>query len=355
MKKFIIAFLILMLFILSCIDNFLIKEEGIYAVFYTNMGKFICKLYYEKTPITVGNFIGLAEGTKEFVDPKTEEKIKKPFYNGSIFDAVVKDKIIRGGCPFDDVNCSPGYKFVDEFNDALKHDAKGILSMSNDGFPNSNGSRFYIILAPLPKLDGKNTVFGKVINNMDTLDKINNVRVDDNYKPFSDIFIKKIKIIRKGQNAKEFNAEEAFSKNEEALQKYQELQEKKRLELFKKLGIEEDKIVTTNIGLKYFLRKKGTGRIPEKGDYIIAHYTGYLEDGTIFDSSYQRNKPIKIRIGIGKVIPGWDEAFLTMREGEKRVLILPDYLGYGEYGNPPVIPPKATLIFDVELLSIERN
>lgn len=355
MKRSLIICFVFILFISGCISNFLVKEDGIYAVIYTNMGKFICKLYYEKAPITVGNFIGLAEGTKEFVDPQTKEKIKKPFYDGSIFNAIIKDKIIQGGCPPGNVNCTPGYKFADEIDGSLKHDSEGILSMSNDGYPNSNGSRFYISLAPLPMLDGKSTIFGKVVKDIETINKIGNTRVDDNYKPYKDVFIKNIKIIRKGQKAKEFNAEEAFAKNEEALKKYEELKEQKRLKLFKDLGIEEDKIITTNIGLKYFVRKKGTGRMPKPGDYIVANYTGYLEDGTIFDSSYERNEPIEVKIGVGKVIPGWDEAFLTMREGEKRVLILPDYLGYGEYGSPPIIPPKATLIFDVELISVKEK
>jgi peptidylprolyl isomerase len=355
MKKSIIICFIFILLLVSCFDSFLIKEEGIYAIFYTNIGSFICKLYYKKTPITVGNFVGLAEGSKEFTDPKTNEKSKRPFYNGLIFNGVVKDKIIQGGCPSEEIDCSPGYKFVDEIDDSLKHDSIGILSMANDGYANSNGSRFYITLSPLSALDGKNTVFGKVIGKVDTLNKISEVRVDENYRPFKDIFIKKIKIIRKGQEAKAFDAEAAFAKNEEALKNYEQVQEKKKIELFERLGIERDKIITTNIGLQYFVRKKGVGRTPNKGDYIIANYTGYLEDGTVFDSSYLRNQPIEIMIGVGKVIPGWDEAFLTMKEGEKRVLILPDYLGYGEYGNPPVIPPKATLIFDVELISIKRN
>lgn len=354
MKKLIIVFVIFIFLFLSCVNESALKDDGIYAIFYTNMGNFICKLFYEKTPITVGNFISLAEGTKDFIDPKTKEKVKRPFYNGLIFYGVIKDKIIQGGCPLGIGNGTPGYKFADEFDESLKHDSEGVMSMSNDGFPNSNGSRFYFALVPLPFLDGKNTIFGKVVSNIDTLKKISRVRVDDDYKPYNDVFIKKIKIIRKGQKAKEFDEETAFKKNEETLIRYNEEKEKKRLELFKELGIKEDKIITTKIGLKYFIKKNGNGRIPNRGDLIKVHYTGYLEDGTVFDSSYQRNKPIETLIGVGKVIPGWDEAFLTMKEGEKRVLILPDYLGYGEYGNPP-IPPNATLIFDVELLSVTRK
>lgn len=354
MKKLIIVFVVFIFLFLSCINNSVLKDDGIYAIFYTNMGNFICKLYYDKAPITVGNFIGLAEGTKEFNDPRTNEKIKRPFYNGLIFYGVIKDKIIQGGCPIGNGNGGPGYKFVDEFDETLKHDSEGILSMSNNGYPNSNGSRFYIALLPLPFLDGKNTVFGKVISNIDILNKISSVRVDDNYKPYNDIFIKKVKIVRKGEKAKAFNADEAFKKNEEALIKYNMEKENKKLELLKNLGVKEDKIISTKIGLKYYIIKNGNGKIPNRGDLIKVHYTGYLEDGTVFDSSYQRNKPFETEIGVGAVIPGWDEALLTMREGEKRILILPDYLGYGENGYLS-IPPKATLIFEVELLSVTRK
>lgn len=331
------------------------KEDGIYAVFNTNMGKFICKLFYDKTPITVGNFIGLAEGTKEFIDPKTDEKVKRPFYDGLIFHRIIKDKIIQGGCPLGTGNGNPGYKFVDEFNDSLKHDSEGILSMANSGIPNSNGSQFYLTLEPLPFLDGKYTIFGKVVNGIEILKKIGNVRVNDDNKPYDDIYIKNIKIIRKGQNANEFNAEAAFSKNNEALKKYQEDKEIKLKNFLTTLGVEEDKIITTKIGLRYFIKKKGFGIIPVAGDLIKVHYNGYLEDGTVFDSSYQRKEPFETLIGVGKVIAGWDEAFLNMREGENRVLIIPDYLGYGDYGNPPVIPPRATLIFEVELLSVKKQ
>jgi peptidyl-prolyl cis-trans isomerase A (cyclophilin A) len=355
MKKLIIIFVVFIILFLGCVNDSVLKDEGIYAVFYTNMGKFICKLFYEKTPITVGNFISLAEGTKEFTDLKTKEKVKRPFYNGLIFYGVIKDKVIQGGCPLGIGNEGPGYKFVDEFDETLKHNAEGILSMSNDGYPNSNGSRFYFALVPFSFLDNKNTVFGKVVSNIDILKKISNVRVDDNYKPYNDIFIKKIKIIRKGEKAKGFDAVAAFKKNEEALAKYNKEKENQRLELLNYLGVKEDKIITTKIGLQYYIKKNGYGKKPNKGDLIKAHYTGYLADGTVFDSSYQRNDPIETIIGVGKVIPGWDEAFLTMKEGEKRVLILPDYLGYGEYGHPPVIPPRSTLIFDVELISVTRK
>lgn len=355
MKKYIISIIFFTVILMGCVNYSSMKEDGIYAVINTNMGKFICMLYYDKTPITVGNFIGLSEGTKEFIDPKTNEKIKRPFYDGLIFHRIIKDKIIQGGCPLGAGNGSPGYKFVDEFNANLKFDSEGLLSMANNGIPNTNGSQFFLTLEPLPFLDGKYTIFGKVINGIDILKKISNVKVNDDNKPYEDIYIKNIKIVRKGEKAKEFDPEAAFMLNNEVLRKYQEERDIKLKDFLKTIGVDEEKIVTTKIGLRYFVRKNGYGKIPETGDLIKANYTGFLEDGTIFDSSYERKEPIEITIGVGKVISGWDEAFLTMKEGEKRVLIIPDYLGYGEYGNPPVIPPKATLIFEVELLSVKKQ
>ncbi len=351
MKQILIA--ISILFFTSCMGNSNMKEDGIYAVFQTSTGKIICRLYFEKAPITVGNFIGLAEGTREFTDPKTGNKTKKPFYNGLIFHRVIKDFVIQGGCPLGSGRGSPGYEFIDEFDESLKHDSAGILSMANSG-ANTNGSQFFITLAPTPHLNGRHTVFGKLVSGMETLMKIGEVKVDkQTMKPYEDIFIKEVKIIRKGDKAKVFDAEAAFAKKEELREKMEEEKEKKIKIFLKELGIDESKIITSEIGLKYFVRKKGAGKSPSKGDTIIAHYTGYLEDGTKFDSSYDRNKPFETMIGVGRVIPGWDEAFLSMKEGEKRLLILPYYLAYGERGSPPVIPPRATLIFDVELIKVK--
>lgn len=347
MKKIILLFTFL--FLIFSITSCKKKSDGIYAEFYTSKGKIVCELYFEKTPLTVANFVGLAEGTKEWIDPKSQESVKKPFYDGLIFHRVVKDFVIQGGCPYGNGMGGPGYNFDDEIVDGLTHNSEGILSMANSG-PNTNGSQFFITLAPTPHLNGRHSVFGKVIEGIDVVKKIGEVKTDSNFnKPFENIYINKIKIVRVGDKAKSFNPEEVFKqKAEEKKIKYEEF--------LKSLGVELDKIITDQkSGLKYYVKKDGTGKKPNKGDIIVAHYAGYFENGKKFDSSYDRNQPFEVQIGVGMVISGWDEAFLTMKEGEKRILIIPYYLAYGERGYPGVIPPKATLIFDVELLKVKKK
>ncbi len=331
-----------------------LKEDGLYAVMETNMGDMVFNLYYDKTPVTVGNFVGLAEGTQEFVDIKTGKKEKRPFYNGLTFHRVIQGFVIQGGCPLGTGAGGPGYRFVDEFVPELKHDAPGILSMANAG-PDTNGSQFFITLAPTPHLNGKHTVWGKLVHGMDVLREIGSVMTDQNDKPVKQVLIESVSIKRVGAGAEAFDAEKAFAANEEVLKKRREESEKNLSAFLKKLGIDESKIKETNSGLRYFVRKQGSGGNPGKGNIITAHYAGYFTDGSKFDSSYDRGEPIDVPIGVGRVIRGWDEAFLTMSKGEKRVLIIPSELAYGPQGRPPVIPPRATLIFEVELLKFSAR
>ncbi len=329
------------------------KENGIYAVINSSEGEMIFRLFYDKTPVTVGNFVGLSEGTMEFADPKTQAKHKKPFYDGLIFHRIIKDFVIQGGCPMGNGMGGPGYSFIDEFDQSLVHDSAGILSMANSG-PNTNGCQFFITLAPTPHLNNRHTVFGKIVYGEDVMKEISKVKTDSQDRPQDDVVIKSIKIVRIGDEAKNFNAAEAFAKNEEALKRLQETEAKVIAGVLAKLNVNTDKIITTNSGLKYFIKRPGSGSKPSPGNTISAHYSGYLIDGTKFDSSVDRGKPFETLIGVRRVIPGWDEAFLDMRKGEKRVLIIPYNLAYGERGRPPVIPPMATLIFDVELLGIRK-
>ncbi|MBN2039632.1 MAG: peptidylprolyl isomerase [Spirochaetes bacterium] len=327
------------------------KEEGIYAVFDTNMGDMVLKLNYEKAPVTVGNFVGLAEGTQEFINMKTNNIEKRPFYNGLVFHRVIDGFMIQGGCPLGRGTGGPGYSFVDEFDPGLKHDSAGILSMANSG-PDSNGSQFFITLAPAPHLDGRHTVLGKLVSGMNVLEQIGHVKTDSRDKPLNEVRIRSVKIKRVGKNAQAFDAGKAFAKNEEVLKERDKANEQKLKDLLKSLKINPDKIKTTQTGLQYVVKRAGKGGTPEPGDQITAHYAGYLVDGKKFDSSFDRGQPFSVQIGVGNVIPGWDEAFLDMKTGEKRILIIPYELAYGARGRPPVIPPRAKLIFDVELLKI---
>lgn len=170
------------------------KGKDMIAQFETNMGTFKIKLFADKAPKTVENFTGLAKGTKEWTDPKSGDKVKKPFYDGLKFHRVIDGFMIQGGCPLGNGTGGPGYKFEDEFVADLKHTKPGILSMANAG-PNTNGSQFFITLAPTTWLDGKHTVFGEVTEGMDVVNNIGKTKTGSMDRPVEDIVIKKVTIL----------------------------------------------------------------------------------------------------------------------------------------------------------------
>jgi len=313
-------------------------KDGLYAKFNTSKGEIICQLEFEKTPLTVTNFVGLAEGTKELGGGAGTQGTK--FYDGLTFHRVIPDFMIQGGCPLGTGTGGPGYTFPDEIDPTLVHDKPGILSMANAG-PGTNGSQFFITHVPTPWLDGKHTVFGHVISGQDVVD---NIKQGD--------IIESVEIIRVGSKAKSFKADQtAF---DALLNSREERQREKELAAMEEQQSLIDKeypdAVSTPSGLKYVVVEEGNGgESPSKGTMVTAHYTGKLLNGTKFDSSYDRGEPITFPVGEGRVIKGWDEAFLSMTKGEKRVLIIPPQLGYGPAGRGP-IPPNATMIFDVELV-----
>ena len=231
------------------------------------------------------------------------------------------------------------YQFDDEFNDELKHDGPGILSMANAG-PGTNGSQFFITHVETPWLDGKHSIFGKVNTGQEVVD---NVEQDD--------IIKKIKIIRVGEAAKSFDAPKNFEdyiseKSEADIIKAEA--EKKIIEQLTE-GMEE-----TESGLKYKISKKGSGPNAKTNDLLSVHYSLQLVDGSEIDSSFTRGNPIEFTCGVGQVIKGWDEAMQLLNKGSKAKLVIPSDLGYGAAGaGNGVIPPNATLVFDVELVDIK--
>lgn len=166
------------------------------AIFETNKGTFKVQLFPDKAPKTVENFVGLAEGTKEWTDPKTGEKVKKPFYDGLKFHRVIPNFMLQGGDPLGTGTGGPGYKFGDEFHPSLKHDKPGKLSMANAG-PGTNGSQFFVTVAATPWLDGKHSIFGEVIEGMDVVNDISKVRTGPMDRPVEDVIIKTLKIERK--------------------------------------------------------------------------------------------------------------------------------------------------------------
>lgn len=313
-------------------------KDGLYAKFDTSKGEIVCKLEFEKTPLTVANFVGLAEGTKELGGGAGTSGNK--FYDGLTFHRVIPDFMIQGGCPLGTGTGGPGYTFPDEIDPTLKHTGPGILSMANAG-PGTNGSQFFITHVPTPWLDGKHTVFGHVIEGQDVVNKIEGGDKINN-----------ISIIRVGDKASSFKTDQAaFDELLSSMEGRAQEKEKAATEEAKKMIAEKwPNAITTPSGLQYVVVEEGNGdTTPQKGVNVTAHYTGKLLDGTKFDSSYDRGQPITFPVGAGRVIKGWDEAFLSMKKGEKRVLIIPSDLGYGPSGRGP-IPPNATMIFDVELV-----
>ncbi len=175
--------------------NFSSGEKKMFAIFDTTMGTFKIQLFNDKAPKTVENFVDLVEGTKEWSDPKTGQKVKKPFYNGLNFHRVIPRFMIQGGCPLGTGTGGPGYRFADEFHPELKHSKPGILSMANAG-PNTNGSQFFITVAPTPHLDGRHTVFGEVVEGMDHVMSISNAKTGAQDKPIVPVIINSVTIIK---------------------------------------------------------------------------------------------------------------------------------------------------------------
>ncbi len=364
--------------------------EGIFAEIYTNKGKIALQLEFQKTPITVANFITLAEGKNEFV---TNDRKGKPYYDGLKFHRVIANFMIQGGCPLGTGAGDPGYKFKDEFDPSLKHDKPGIFSMANSG-PATNGSQFFITHKDTPWLNNKHSVFGHVIEGQKVVDAI-----------VKDDVIEKVVIVRKGKLAKNFNAVKVFSeymKMKPELDKKEAEENRIKAEAAEKLEAEKRqkeaeakaiadkemkeklgplltakvaelaalkaKTTTTASGLQYSILQKGTGVKPAEGKDIYVHYAGYLEDGTLFDSSYEAiNKlygkfdqnranqngyqPFPFKYGSkGGLIPGFLEGINNMNFNDKAIFFIPANLGYGERGAGNVIPPNSNIIFEVEIL-----
>ncbi len=171
------------------------KTPGLYANFNTSEGNFSIKLHEKEAPNTVANFVGLAEGSKEWTDPRSGMKEKKPYYNGLIFHRVIDGFMIQGGCPLGSGTGGPGYKFGDEFHPNLKHDKAGILSMANAG-PGTNGSQFFITLGPTPHLNNRHSVFGEVVDGLDVVKKIGSTRTDGRDRPLKEVVINSVTIER---------------------------------------------------------------------------------------------------------------------------------------------------------------
>jgi FKBP-type peptidyl-prolyl cis-trans isomerase len=309
-------------------------QEGIYAKFDTTKGEILVQLHHDKTPGTVGNFVALAEGN-------LENKAKgqgTPYYNGLKFHRVIPDFMVQGGDPQGTGAGGPGYNFDDEFHPELRHDGPGVLSMANAG-PGTNGSQFFITHIATDWLDDKHTVFGKVIEGQDVVDAI--AQGDE---------LKTVTILREGDAAHAFKAVEEFRQFEGAGKMREDQSKKQANQEIDDIAVGFDK---TESGLRYKIINQGGGVPAEKGKKVSVHYKGMLPNGKVFDSSYDRKEPIDFVLGMGQVIAGWEEGVSLLKVGDKARLVIPSHMAYGSAGAGGVIPPDATLVFDVELVAVK--
>ncbi|UZD35431.1 peptidylprolyl isomerase [Capnocytophaga ochracea] len=346
--------------------------DGLFADIETTQGNIIVKLNYKETPVTVANFVTLAEGKNTFV--KAEYK-GKPFYNGTIFHRVIKDFMIQGGDPTGTGMGEPGYRFEDEIVPTLKHDKKGILSMANAG-PATNGSQFFITQVPTPHLDGRHTVFGETVKGLEVIDAIANTKTVMNDKPEKDIKINKITIIANGKDAKNFNAVKVFEDYFKEINKREREREAKTkaaaAKFLEEVKVQEPQAKALPSGVKIFKLVDGKGKQPNHTHQVMVNYAGYLKNGTLFDSNvkeieeaYGKYNSLREQQGgyqafpmpyntSAQLIPGFRDALLTMKVGDKIRVFIPAVLGYGERGAGDVIPPNSDLIFDIEITDIAK-
>lgn len=308
--------------------------DGIYAKITTSKGEILIQLTYDKTPGTVGNFVALAEGNLE------NDAIPqgKPYYDGLKFHRVIADFMIQGGDPAGTGGGGPGYTFDDEFHPELRHTGPGVLSMANAG-PGTNGSQFFITHVETPWLDNKHTVFGHVVEGQDVVDIVSQGDT-----------MQKVEIIRVGEAAEKWNAVESFRLFNGARAEREAAAKKQQEEM---LGELSQGFEVSESGLRYKIIQKGDGAKAEKGNMVSVHYKGMFADGGVFDSSYKRGNPIEFPVGMGRVIAGWDEGIQLLQVGDKARFVIPSHLAYGSQGAGGVIPPNATLVFDVELMGVK--
>lgn len=340
--------------------------DGLYASIKTDKGDILLELEYKDVPITVANFVTLAEGSNIYVNDNFKGK---PFFNGLKFHRVVPNFVIQGGDPLGTGMGGPGYQFEDEIplNDSMKvklpHDRIGTLSMANGG-PDSNGSQFFITHRPTPELDGRHSVFGYVVDGQEVVDSI-----------AKDDMMNKVEIIRVGREAKDFDAPKVFAnyfqKLEEEAKRKNEIKEKAKAEFLALKDSYEAKAEKLDSGLKMYFINKGDGEKPKTGSTVRINYAGYFLTGDLLDTNikglaekfnkYDQRKeaiagytPMPMQYSTEAImIPGFKEGILNMKVGEKAMLFIPSYLAYGPQGRGP-IPPDTDLIFEVELVSIDE-
>ncbi len=366
MKKLTFFILFLTLAFASCQEKYPDLGDGVYAEFVTNKGTFVAKLYNEAAPLTVSNFVALAEGTHGMIDSTYKGK---RFYDGLTFHRVIKDFMIQGGDPKGDGTGNPGYAFPDEIVDTLQFEGKGLLAMANSG-PATNGSQFFITLKETPWLNGRHTIFGEIVEGQDVVDAIGMVETEKpGDKPVSPVIIEKLNIINKGKVKVPYFTEEMAKIENEKREKEERIE---KVAAAKAKELEEMRANADSLpsGLKIFFNKKGEGTQPKEGDRILMNYAGYLTNGQLFDSNVFENAekyemvdnmrqaagqyvPVPTEFSKNaQLIPGFREGLLNMKVGDKTTLFIPSHLAYGNRGIPGVIPPDSELVFELEIVDI---
>ena len=356
MKK-ISLFIFSILLTVGCASQYPDLEDGLYADIQTNKGSIVVSLAHDKTPVTVANFVALAEGENEFVSPQFEGK---KYYDGLIFHRVIADFMIQGGDPTASGSGGPGYRFDDEITD-LTHSGPGILSMANAG-PGTNGSQFFITHKATPWLDGKHTVFGAVVEGQNVVDSI-----------AQNDTIQKVVIVRKGAEAKGFDAPKVFGDYFTGMEQRKAEEEERRelgkLKALEKFDQQKEKATATASGLQYFITKAGEGAAVTTTNKAMTHYAVYFEDGTLLETSMletaeelgqvneQRRladayQPLPADVSPqAAMIEGFKEGLRLLKVGDEATLFLPYNIAYGEQGGRG-IPAKANLIFEVKIVEL---
>jgi len=389
MKKTTVLFFTIITLLFSCKSSQRPDlGDGIFANIETNKGDILLRLEHEKTPITVANFISLAEGVSPFVSDSLKGK---KYYDGVIFHRVIKDFMIQSGDPTGTGRGNPGYKFKDEFSDSLRHSKAGIISMANSGFA-TNGSQFFITHKETPFLDAYDengflkpcenprvschSVFGEVIEGMEVVNTIATTETSQEpatkNRPVSEIVMNTVQIIRNGKAAKNFDAVQVMSDYFAAEEAAIAAMQKFLSEFVAQAEQQKDVAETLPSGLKIYNLQKGTGEKPKIGQYVKVNYAGWLSNGTLFDTS---SEEIAKKFGkFGEInamhrgdfspssmlyspesplVGGFREGLLSMGIGDKIRIFIPPHLGYGASGGGP-IPPNANLIFDLEIVEIDQ-
>jgi cyclophilin family peptidyl-prolyl cis-trans isomerase len=361
----------------ACQDKYPDLEDGLYAEIITNKGTMVASLAYDKVPVTVANFVALAEGNH----PMMKEEFKgKKYYNGLTFHRVMDKFMIQGGDPTGTGSGDPGYKFPDEFHPDLQHDKPGMLSMANSG-PNSNGSQFFITEIPVPSLNNRHAVYGELVMGLEVQDSISNVKTVPGDKPVEDVVINEVNIIRKGSAAKAFDAPKVFTEEMPLITKRQEEAKENAMKIAQEKAKEaqaaflkdneklEGRVLNLSSGVSMIFTNESNGEKPASTEQVLVDTAGYFENGELIWTTWkevaEKNGKYDERAAqqngyqpfpmiyneSATLVPGFREAMLNMKVGDKARVFIPSFLGYGESGRG-TIPPNTNLIFDIEIAGI---